>query len=280
MQEGAFAVIDCLGFKGIWQRFKGKENIILDRLCEISETVKNELDSEKYSGNLFGEYKSFIKQKDVDFQARFFSDTVFISLVYKNELKEIDENKLAIKKGQLINAISNIAVKILELFIKSEPYLTMRGCISYGEIVYQRDFYAGPAIDIAAEYMDIADGAFVWLHKSAELYYEAYRAENVRQNGHNIGVFKLDNLSPFLGCKSVNYSMPIKNRNNLQCYVLNPLANFENEEWRQEIISIYKRSMESNNIDVSLKQQNTLAFLNKCNEITINYYINITKMGW
>ena len=46
MQEGAFAFIDCLGFKGIWKR--ENLNLLLKKLNGIKNLLKNPDDDESF----------------------------------------------------------------------------------------------------------------------------------------------------------------------------------------------------------------------------------------
>lgn len=99
------------------------------------------------------------------------SDTIAVSVpVPKTESADSENEEM--KKAFSIEAACLITVKILDLFIRDEPALTLRGCISYGEHLVRDNFIVGPAVDEAAEQQDLAEGAFVWLYPDAAQKYE------------------------------------------------------------------------------------------------------------
>lgn len=265
MQEGAFALIDCLGFKGAWNR--NNPQLIIDKLLKIEEIVTEQLKSTEDLYEAF-EYAVIIDKSSMKPFVGFLSDTVVISLEYIENNEEIEPE---IQKAHLIDVLCIILTKVIDLFVKDQPHLTMRGCITYGEYLCEKNFIIGPAVDFAAEFMDVAEGAFVWLHKSAETVYESFFLEQetlekeTELSGH------------YFNHQVFQYEMPIKNAGFLECYVLNPLANFDSEEKRRNIIDIYTTAMKGNKLDIWLKQQNTLKLLKAGNELSKKYYERVAK---
>jgi hypothetical protein len=160
MQEGAFALIDCLGFKGIWRRTD--PTLLLRKLSNIEQVVSDRvLKQEAFKFLSFGTVRPHV---------RLLSDTVAISLHY--EAKD-DQEPEGWQKNFLVGSICYSVIEVLSLFLQGDPPLVLRGCISYGEHLSEGNFMVGPAVDEAAEHMNIAEGAFIWLLPSAA---ERYRA--------------------------------------------------------------------------------------------------------
>jgi hypothetical protein len=163
MQEGAFALIDCLGWKGIWKRTK-------DPNSAIKKLVRAEKDAKK----AVSDFQRLFKRHNVELKTdiTMLSDTIAISCPYidQGEAREIEE----FFKGFSVQLVVLVAAKFLQLLIYDQPYIMLRGCIVYGEHIIENNFIVGPAVDQAAVSYEIADGAFVWLHPNTFEYYEKY----------------------------------------------------------------------------------------------------------
>ncbi len=165
MQEGAFALIDCLGFKGIWRTTKPE--IVVSKLKKIDETVRSQLESADYGPFRFQDtsevkpslkwFSDRIDPKNVKPDIRLLSDTVAISLQYTGDKKGTDKNLVSV---MLVKAMCGVVPRLLDLFLEDEPPLILRGRITYGEHICDRNFIIGPAVDQAAEYMNIPEGGF------------------------------------------------------------------------------------------------------------------------
>ncbi len=131
-----------------------------------------------------------------------------------------------------------LVVKILALYIEEKPHLVMRGCISYGEFISDGNFIVGPAVDRAAEHMNIAEGAFVWLLPNVTALFEIY-VENLIMAA---AMCRLPDLQFLAGrgewekirdmhthqiCKQ--YEMPLKGGGFLTCSVINPFSYISDE---------------------------------------------------
>lgn len=287
MKEGAFALIDCLGFKGIWNRANPTQ--VIDKLLKIEEVVSKEIVALKMP---FDD-----KYGPVSVNVRLLSDTVAISLQYEDEL--LDEAR----KGLLITYMCYSVGQILSMFVKEEPVLVLRGCISYGQHISKGNFIIGPAVDIAAEYMNIAEGAFVWLLPNvAEIYINYIKHARSVKDNVSIDKIKLllsdkgiDNevvddfiskLNDIYGCifNTLSdcyssfiqspivieyYDMPIKLGRKLRCSVINPLLLYNKDKIElNEIIDKYSKSISGNNLDIWIKHQNTIDYLNYISDIT------------
>lgn len=273
MQEGAFALIDCLGFKGIWKRTKDPD-LVLEKLIKVEESAHRKLEK----------FKLAVQKLQIELNPKFIllSDTVAISIPYIHSTEDTQQE--AYKKGMVIAAACIYVAGFLKAFIEEEPYLTLRGCITYGEHSINQNFMVGPAVDEAAENYEIANGAFVWLHPKVT---EIYRKS--RELGSNMSkqILERIRLNPVAEektqiIKSVatsidfwntipilieNYDMPLKSGMSLNCSIVNPLIMFSGREERENIIQNYLVSFRSDKIEILLKQQNTMKLLEAANNL-------------
>jgi hypothetical protein len=289
MREGAFALIDCLGFKGIWRRTDPQ--LLLKKLLEVEEAVRQQV-AER-------EELKFFKFSPVVARIRLLSDTVAISLQYKHKEDLIPSES---DKNWLVMIMCLLVVKILDIFITDEPPLVLRGCISYGEHISEGNFIVGQAVDDVAEHMNIAEGAFVWLLPKAATRYESHR-ERMNELLASISPEAVKPAIEYLGVRnyhppSVNewgseahreeivarirysqslpivisdYEMPLKSGARLRCAVLNPLSFYTSSEKRKEIIEQYSKVISGNQIDIWLKHQHTMDLLEVADQICSSF---------
>src|SRR5690348_414617 len=152
MKDGALVLVDCLGFRGIWNRVDPEGLVV--RLRSIEQEAYSRV-VPKYSSMLsFGPLRSHV---------RLLSDTVVLSIQYHesgySKGAEPDERQ----KNLLVSVACESASVLARLFIDSEMPLPLRGCISFGRHLCEGNFVLGPAVDQAAEYMNEPDGAFIWV---------------------------------------------------------------------------------------------------------------------
>lgn len=272
MKEGAFALIDCLGFKGIWNRTQNPD-LILENLVEAENKIRKNV--EKVSGFINNMQFKIVPQISL------LSDTVAISITNENSTGVAETEEF--RNGLLIEAACVFAASTMKVFIEDEPHLPMRGFITYGRHAVSKNFIVGPAVDEAAENYEIADGAFVWLHpnaleildKTREIKQqmfpqliaqtEEFPMLNMSQNPKKdfSDLFRLGMDLPVL---MKDYDIPVKGGSRLKGAVVNPLLLFKNEERRADITHRYLNSFESRKIDVLLKKQNTLELLLQAND--------------
>lgn len=275
MREGAFALIDCLGFKGIWKR--PDSTFLLDKLLNIVQQIEPEI--------IKGIPYNLLQRKFV-IKASLLSDSVAISLRYRDEAEgnETRKNKKGKKKERreksyLVWLICASTIKILDLYLEGAPSLVLRGCITYGEYEhkdeYKGSFIVGPAVDTAAENMEVSQGAFVWLHpEAADLYRYAVRVQKrtirlLYFNKRHPDRSEREHLELLEGSKKSlaeplvvdPYDMPLRGGERLRCSVLNPLAFHDTPRKRQSVFNAYEKALSGHRLDVLLKQQNTLEFL-------------------
>lgn len=282
MDKGAFALLDCLGFKGIWERYDPQA--IIQKLRAIEKIIEKDC-SPLASGF------AIINSKRIVTKVKLLSDTVALSVTFHNAHNESESNA-----NYLLGFISLLIVRINSHFLLHEPHLVLRGCVTFGDHLFEENFILGPAVDRAAEYEKLPNGAFIWLDpKATELYRQNKLAviKNIEKTELVKGVesnfvetvsFTDLNTSPnahkMAGQPPTvieEYGMPIKNGEKLFCSIINPLAQEGHPDVRQQTIDIYKVAMSSDRLDVVIKRQNTLQFLNHSTAVTEDYYQKLTK---
>jgi hypothetical protein len=283
MQEGAFVLIDCLGFKGIWKRTD--PDLLLQKFSRLGPSIQERL------GNLEILF-SFSGTDQLRIHNRLLSDTVAISFQFETqEGAEYSDTD----RGLLVFCACLITPLVMHWFLEEEPPLVFRGCITYGKHFIENNFIAGPAIDEAAEYMNLAEGAFVWLHPNAATLYrkclrglsqdtrlneEAIREKikekeetlysnilmrrivEVYGRGAIVEFFKLV-MTAMTNAPLVidHYRMPIKSGGHLECPIVNPLMSAKSAEVMRSMIEKYSTYISGDKLDIWLKRQNTIEFL-------------------
>ena len=280
MQQGAFALIDCLGFKGIWKRTD--QALLLKKLKSIMQRIHPQI----MAGLPF-----HLLRRTFIITPSLLSDSVAISLRYEDNISadDTDEQKAKKKrvkrreKSYLVWLLCASTIKVLDLYLKGEPSLVLRGCITYGQ--YEHDitetgsFIVGPAVDDAANYSEISQGSFVWLHPEAAALYRSavrYQQETIKMlydKGDNPELLEGSKKSLREPLMVDSYDMPLKEEGGgpLRCAVINPFAFHETEEERQAVFYAYEKAMSGNKLDVMLKRQHTQDFLERANESRREY---------
>lgn len=295
MRTGAFAMLDCLGFKGIWN--KTKPETVLEKL-KTAASKKQEI------------IKVLFDDLPVKAEVIFLSDTVVIGVSLPNP-PACDE-----EKGMLVWCASRIAYEYANEFRQGNVPLVFRGCIGFGEFVIEENFILGPIVDEVASHMSVAEGAFIWalpeasefvsavgFSKKIEINPDQILISNVRvreKYGEQAATIlkeklnqtdwgDLEILRPLIkkiNEKNIylipNYPMPIKGGGVLRCTQVNPFPMESCEHDR--VVSEYLGAMKSNAIEVIVKKQNTEAFLQVARNIreefdqTLNKIFNIVDV--
>jgi len=250
MKNGSFALIDCLGFKGIW---KNNDHNALMRKLESIDKIANSAATKIAFPNI----KSNNNIDEQRLEVKLLSDTIAISLTWKQG------------EGSKFNQLLTMAMivqSLMDLFLKDTPPLLLRGCITYDEHVTENNFLVGPAVDDTAEYMNSAQGAFIWFLPPAASIIEP---EIVKfYPGIEIITKSMESLFP-------KYKIPIKGSHYLNTYAVSPIYGKPIEE-ADNIISLYESTMNVNKMDIWLKRQHTLEFLAHCKEC--NLALDATKI--
>jgi hypothetical protein len=153
---GAVGIIDALGFKGIWH---GNDP------DEVAATLKNGRSS------AMGMRKAVLREPlqyvlhragaHPKISAVAFSDTFLFSVVVEEARER--EAVLAGAAAVVACGLSQIVRKMAQ----GPVPLTFRGIITAGDCIIdpEEQIFIGPAVDEAAELMNLANGAFTWLRR-------------------------------------------------------------------------------------------------------------------
>ena len=126
MRFGAVAIIDALGWKGIWKRTDNVQ-AILDRLRNLEQKFTPKIIQE-LAGRFFRD-----DRLSVEITPRFLSDTIFlgISLSLNTNSSVPEEQRPEIENKLRALALVDIAAIVAELQLEAvieEPVLVYRGC--------------------------------------------------------------------------------------------------------------------------------------------------------
>jgi hypothetical protein len=220
MREGFVVMLDALGYKGIWRARQGESEE--QRAKTVIEKMK-ELRKQATRLNRVNAGSA------VDLKCECISDTIVIG--FSQEPSSTGSASLLIL-GAFIASFFDAA-------LRSPPPLAYRGAVSYGRFEMDDGFVVGPAIDDAAEHMELAEGAFVWATPSA---LERLAAESEI-------AFK--------------YDVPLKGGISFETLAFAPWAMVSSDlkditEQAEILLATFNRS----DLSVQVKRQNTRRFLN------------------
>lgn len=283
MNEGAIILMDCLGYKGIWQR--ANPDAVLQQFGAIRDRALRVRDEGIFHAH---------RMLGFQLQITFLSDTVAIGVSAPGvpQLSSRD-------KGRIIQHAFLAAQKISSDFLNMTPPLAVRGAASFGQFELSDQFLIGPAVDEAAELHEMADGAFLWIPPQYIAFITEMREATTQQLRQNEGIENIVDLvvavwqsfggpidaqtlrarltalpparlseinqlfrdmlgDPDNDCNLVPYTVPLKGRSGLECLVAGP--NLPNTRY-SVLRAKYELAMTGTSLDVLIKRQNTLRFL-------------------
>ena len=224
MQNGAVALIDALGFRGIWERHTPAE--VLTELKTTKAWIEGRVETQ------------FSSQPWMQCQVTFLSDTIAISM----SLAESTAHKQAMSVLYLCDVISWVLDRMLRASIR----LAYRGAVSVGNYEMSPHFLIGPAIDEAAGAHELAQGAFIWLTPTAR----DHVAEWLKHQPHNTHLVKFD--------------VPLKGGDTFSTYTASPLEQARNENDANVLSQNLLATFSGTNTSIAVKRQNTERHLRAC----------------
>lgn len=271
LSEGAFALIDVLGFKGIWRRVS-HVNEIVDKLKRVEK------------------YRADIVEKKIGAAANLRLLSLSDSIVICAHFQEPDSQKQLPNRGTLVNLVCISVRELIREFAEGAIPMSIRGCVSYGQFHVEDNFILGPAVDEAAAFHAVPQGAFVWLTPSAarpivefnewlnsEMGQHLCEAagtillsgtlkstwETVQDSQKKKVIAAIAKPIGKLVCESgvIRTKMPIKGGDIIDTLVVNPLG--KNPGETKTIIDGMLASMDADSIDVLAKRYNTERFLHE-----------------
>jgi hypothetical protein len=222
--EGAIALIDALGFRGIWARHDPSDvlTIMKDMKAEIEAKIAFQ----------------FKTQPDFNCQIAFLSDTIAVSMA----LGHTGEHKQALSVIYLCDVLS----WILNWTLRSKVPLAYRGAVAVGSYGLSSQFLIGPAVDEAAAAHEIAQGAFIWLTPNArELVAKFLR--NQPANTH-----------------LVKFNVPLKGGDTYETYTVSPLEQARGVADADILTRALLGTFSGSSVDVAVKRQNTIKHMKSC----------------
>jgi class 3 adenylate cyclase len=165
MRHGAFVMLDALGFRGIWKRHAPEA--VVAQLGALAAAMQKEADRLAGPPGDWLSPLTFVKPV-------FLSDTIVFGLEMKpldaiNEKRATlgvtyDQHTLA---AEAVRLAAHLAAVLQRRALVGTPALAYRGCISLGGFGMTDRFVIGEAVDEAAAFEKLPQGAFVVLGPSA-----------------------------------------------------------------------------------------------------------------
>lgn len=171
MKTGAVAVLDALGFKGIWERFSPDDVLAkMKRLSDVAASA-SELVTQNFQQSNLIHWKAEEVIK-TDTLVASFSDSLVLCCVgspgprFEDAPRTISEtDALALFS---LNWIAFACSLIIAEAASTEPTFVYRGAVATGGCLFdQPSFVLGPAIDEAAPQERLAEAGLVFFCESA-----------------------------------------------------------------------------------------------------------------
>jgi hypothetical protein len=262
VNRGAVAIVDALGFKGIWGNAMKPSTSVLSTLKTIGAAARSAAAASEATNlgrkTLPPELAMILKQPFV--RVVQLSDTIVVAAGRRERVRRPWQRhtKQWMEKYELTPTGLEELVDRFLLFLVCEcvcltlkaaalcePSLSYRGAVSVGKFAIDETFLLGPAVDEAAELMDLADGPFVWLAPTA---------------------FQLGSLGGSTGADweklALKYAVPLKEGRRLQSRVLNPFYSCSKEERSTAEKNLLAR-LNGTRVDVLVKRHNAREFFGK-----------------
>lgn len=285
MTFGAFALLDCLGFKGIWKSIPPAA--VIDKLSDIDSWASL---PETFGSDLIDDRFPTAPRTKVN--VTLLSDTIAVSVqpIRDNLSKYFPPYILAQK-------LVSVVLEINDRFVRSDPKIVLRGCLTLGDHYISDKFIIGPAVDRAAELEKLANGAFIWLDSEATRAFAEYErfsremiftpltkeqktailADSAVPRERRLIKVLLSELGEPTKVVS-GYRMPIKGGDILKCDIINPLSRIYSTLERNAVLQAYDESMQSGGrIDVAVKHTNTMDFLELCRDEAVEYHSKVLE---
>lgn len=224
MNTGAVALIDALGFRGIWGRHKADE--VLTALRNMKSWMEKRVQEQ------------FSSQPWMQCHVAFLSDTIAISMT----LEEKTKNREAMSVIYLADVIS----WVLDRTLRSDVPLAYRGAIVVGSYDVSEHFLIGPAIDEAASVYDRAQGAIIWLTPTAREHVAGW----LKGQPHNTHLVK--------------FAVPFKGGDVFNTYTVSPLEQARDQDDANKLTRTLLNIFSSPSIEVAVKRENTQSHMRAC----------------
>jgi len=252
MRRGVIALIDVLGFKGIWRRYP--EDAVIRSLQALMKASEEDA---RLATTGVGNLIDFVSPV-------FLSDTVAFGLAPKPvdeanaaleasgeaELLQFDEHRL---DSWTVWHMGNFVAHLMRRALLGEVPLAFRGAVAFGRFGMTDRFLIGEAVDEAATFHERADAAIVGLAPSAAKFEQAEVPSSVS--------------------KFVKYAIPTKARDTATAATWDTWAVIpwgEIDEPGVNLEELFARTLTTNDEhlleEVARKRDNTLRFVRFCTD--------------
>lgn len=243
-RDGYVAMIDVLGWKGIWNRHKHAGEILsAARAIKQSAARMDVIPSRK-----FGDRDPYMFATSV-----FLSDTLVVGVSPTGSPFPFGDNETdreARLVGAMCNWICQSVAWAMNTGAEQKPALLFRGAVAKGRFIIDENLILGPAIDEASALMSLATAAIVWFAPNS---------------------FVPDDWNCF---HAIPYSIPLHGGQTVHARAVNPFqataptGNIDDTaELEASILSAFGQKLP---LDVEIKKQNTAAFLTFARQVTAN----------
>jgi hypothetical protein len=281
MNRGAVALIDALGFKGIWNDPTRSTTKVLAALKTIGEAARHDVRDD--SLGLVGKDMPDVLRKlvkDPFVKVLQLSDTIVVAAgrqprqrkPWKKHVAQWAAEGLDPQRVEdaadawLRYRVCRCVCALQRAAALCETPLLYRGVVAVGSFTIEQNFLIGPAVDEAAELMDLADGPYVWLTPAA-----AQLKHLIREDPDD----HWDRMS-------TRHRVPFKSGKSLTVTVLDPFALCTPDE-RQLATQSALRSMNSKRLDVAIKRENAETlyrhFGNRIRHAAVRKKAKVTKVA-
>jgi hypothetical protein len=179
MEQSAIALLDTLGYKGIWSRAQPED--VLTSLETITSTA------EKTGNNAIQNFAKRLVEGvpltdylPLQVWLRAFSDTIVVGCSAAIAPQCPSTRRRAIEilaPGVAIQVVCEMVAAIASTSAAQPTPLAYRGAIAFGNLAHRSSFLIGPAIDEAAEMEHQPEGAFVVVCPSASAFISSERRD-------------------------------------------------------------------------------------------------------
>lgn len=241
MWRGALAMIDALGFKGIWSRpeLHGDSDAVLVMFDALQASTKLAMDE------MAREVADLERDEGLrtQIQVIYLSDTVVIGAACEQKDGERSKDADAVALAVVGTIASHIQAQALLAIVP----LTYRGCIAFGDFKLSPQFIVGPAVDEAASLMDLADAALVWCTPSASAVVSSVKGPATADSADSPRLYLRDGV-------------PLKGGRLYRTWIVSPFKTVPHTpQARLDYIRRGAGTFRKNVIEDEIKKQNTLA---------------------
>lgn len=225
MRNGAIALIDALGFRGIWEHHRRKPDDVMATLTEIRASMEKRV-------------SLLSTQRWMECEIIFFSDTIVISMALDDSTKN--------REAMSVVYLCDVVGQILYTALHSKVPLAYRGAVTIGEYDISPPFVIGQAIDEAAGAYERAQCAVVWLTPRAR----DRVADWLRGQPKNTHLVRFD--------------VPLKGGDKLSTYTVSCLEQARGQDDADNVTQNLMELLSSPNVGVAIKRRNTERHMRAC----------------